>query len=207
MSFFPFNPNVPAARRMQSDVPGLYTERFFGCRYHLTAAEAAVNDDDYFVVSVDMKVGEYTLAKTVMPGNVARNIIVTQTKTDTEDTNGTIVIVGTDLAGNAITETLTPKDGTVVAGAKCFRAITSMTGVGWAVDAVQGTKDKVKIGFGSKIGLPDLLESNTVFFAVLGGTREAVAPTVTSSTTALESNGVTLASALNGTAVDICYAV
>lgn len=207
MSFFPFNPNVPAARNMQSDVLGLYTQQFFGARYALTAAEAATADVDYFVVSVDMKVGAYTLAHTTMPGNVARNVTVTQTAVGTEDTNGTVVVVGTDLAGNAITETLTPNDGATVAGTKAFRTITSITGVDWVIDGVEGTKDKITVGFGDIIGLPDLLPCNSVIFATLNGVREAVAPAVAVSTTALEGNTVDLDSALNGTPVVIYYGV
>jgi hypothetical protein len=207
MSFFPFNPNVPAARNMQSDVLGLYTQQFFGARYALTAAEAATADVDYFVVSVDMKVGAYTLANTVMPGNCARNVTVTQTAVGTEDTNGTVVVVGTDLAGNAITETLTPNDGATVAGTKAFRTLTSITGAGWAVDGAEKTNDKVTVGFGDIIGLPDLLPCNSVIFATLNGVREAAGPAVTFSTTALEDNTVDLTSALNGTPVVIYYGV
>jgi hypothetical protein len=207
MSFFPFNPNVTAARRMQSDVPGLYTTQVYGVKYSLTAAEAAVADVDYFVASADMKVGAYTLANTTMLGNCARNVTVTQTAVGTEDTNGTVVVNGTDLAGNAITETLTPNAGVTVAGTKAFRTVTSVTGAGWVIDGVEATKDTVTVGFGDIIGLPDLLPTNSVLVAALGGTKEAVDPAVTVSTTNLEDNTVDLASALNGSAVDIYYVV
>lgn len=207
MSFFPFNPNVPTARRMQSDVPDIYTHKVFGARYRLSAAEAAVADVDYFVTSVDMKVGAYTLAQNTMPGNCARNVTVTQTAVGTEDTNGTVVVNGTDLAGDAITETLTPNAGATVAGAKAFRTVTSVTGADWVIDGVEATKDTVTVGFGDIIGLPDLLETNTVLLASLAGVKEAVAPAVTTSTTALEDNTVDLNSVLNGSIVDIYYVV
>ena len=206
MSFFPFNPNVPAARNMQSDVPGLLTRQFFGTRYALTAAEAATADVDYFVASADMKLGAYTLANTTMPGACARNVTVTQTITNTaEDTNGTIVVVGTDLAGNAITETLTPDGGATKEGVKAFRTVTSITGVGWAING--DDEDTVTLGFGDVIGLPDMLSVNSVLFAFLNGVREAVAPAVTFSTTLLENNTVDLATALNGSPVEIYYGV
>ena len=206
MSFFPFNPNVPAARNMQSDVPGLLTRQFFGTRYALTAAEAATADVDFFVASTDMKVGAYVLANTTMPGTCARNVTVTQTITNAaEDTNGTIVVVGTDLAGDAITETLTPNGGATVAGAKAFRTVTSITGVGWVINGAD--EDTVTLGFGDAIGLPDMLAADSVLLCTLNGVREAVAPTVTFSTTVLDLNTVDLASALNGTAVEIYYGV
>lgn len=204
MGFYPLNPNVPAARGMQSDVPGLSVTYGLVAHYALTAAEAATADVDYFVASTDMKVGDYTLAATTMPGNCARNVTVTQTATSTEDTNGTVTVEGTDLAGDVITEVITPDAGVTKAGAKAFRTVTKITGAGWVV--ADGA-DKITVGFGDVIGLPDLLSCNTVLLAAKGGTREGTAPTVTASATVLSTNTVDLSSALDGSAVDIYYVV
>ena len=200
-TLFPYNTNWQSgARKAQSDVPGVLTTLGTGVMY--SPGSPVVDDVDWYVASVDMKVGAYTLAHTA-PDVGARNVTVTQTAVDAEDTNGTIVIVGTDLAGNVITETLTPNAGATVAGAKCFATITSITGVGWVTD---GGKDKVTLGFGSLIGLPDkLTDTAQVFAASLGNAREGTHPTVTVSATALESNTVDLNSALNGTPVKIYY--
>jgi len=205
-SLFPFNTNWRAgARKAQSDVPGVLTTLGTGVMY--TPGSPVLDDVDWYVASVDMKVGAYTLAHTA-PDVGARNVTVTQTATDTEDTNGTIVIVGTDLAGNAITETLTPNAGATVAGAKAFATITSITGAGWAVDGVEGTKDKITVGFGALIGLPDkLTDTAQVLAASLNNVRQATAPTVTVSTSVLASNTVDLDSALDGTPVKIYYLV
>ena len=201
MGFYPFNTN--RARRAQTDVHGVTTLMGAGVMY--TPGSPALDDVDWYVASVDMKVGAYTLAKTA-PDVGARNVTVTQTAVDAEDTNGTIVVVGKDLAGNTITETLTPKAGETVAGTKAFAEITSITGAGWAVDAIDGTKDKITVGFGALIGLPDKLSDTAqVFAASLGNVREGTHPTVTVSATALESNTVDLNSALNGTPVKIYY--
>jgi len=202
-TLFPFNTNWnPGARKAQSDAPGVLTTLGTGVMY--TPGSPVVDDVDWYVASVDMKVGAYTLAHTA-PDCGARNVTVTQTATDAEDTNGTIVIVGTDLAGNAITETLTPNDGATVAGAKCFATITSITGVGWVT---AGGKDKVTLGFGPIIGLPDkLTDTAQVLGASLNNVREGTFPTVTVSATALENNGVDLNSALNGSPVKIYYIV
>ncbi len=204
MSLFPFNTNWQAGnRKAQSDAPGILTTLQTAVMY--SPGSPAVDDVDWYVASVDMKVGAYTLAKTA-PDVGARNVTVTQTKQGTEDTNGTIVVVGEDLAGNAITETLTPNDGATVAGAKCFAKITSITGVGWVIDGVEGTEDKITVGFGALIGLPDKLSDQTqVLGASLNNVREATSPTVTVSASALESNTVDLNSALNGTPVKVYY--
>ncbi|MNR21829.1 hypothetical protein D3C85_1387520 [compost metagenome] len=71
------------------------------------------------------------------------------------------------------------------------------------IPAHDGTGATTSIGFGAKLGLPYKLAHNTVLHAFRGDTREGTAPTVTTSATAVESNTVTLNSALNGTAVDV----
>ena len=201
MGFYPFNTN--RARRAQTDVHGVTTLMGAGVMY--TPGRPVVDDADWYVASVDMKVGAYTLAKTA-PDVGARNVTVTQTAVDTEDTNGTIVVVGKDLAGNTITETITPNDGETVAGTKAFAEITSITGAGWAVDGVEGKKDKVTVGFGALIGLPDKLSDTAqVLAASLNNVKEANAPTVTVSASALELNTVDLSSALNGSPVKVYY--
>jgi len=125
----------------------------------------------------------------------------------TEDTNGTIVVVGKDLAGNTITETLTPDAGKTVAGAKAFAEITSITGAGWVIDGSEGTADKITVGFGAIIGLPDkLTDAAQILTASLNNVMDAISAR-SASASALESNTVTLTSALNGTPVKIYYLV
>lgn len=198
MSFYPYNTNI--ALRAQTDVPGKFTVRGTGVMY--SPGSPVVDDVDWYVASVDMKVGAYTLAHTA-PDVGARNVTVTQTAVDAEDTNGTIVVVGTDLAGNVISETLTPNAGETVAGTKAFATITSITGAGWVTG---GGADKITVGFGALIGLPDkLTDTAQVLAASLNNVKEANAPTVTVSASALELNTVDLSSALNGSPVKIYY--
>jgi hypothetical protein len=203
VSLYPFNTNW-RTRKAQSDVPGILTTLGAGVMY--TPGSPALDDVDWFVASVDMKVGAYTLAHTA-PDVGARNVTVTQTATGTEDTNGTIVVVGKDLAGNEITETLTPNAGATVAGAKAFASITSITGVGWVIDGSEGTEDKITVGFGAIIGLPDkLTDAAQILTASLNNAVDAITAR-SASASALESNTVTLTSALNGTPVKIYYLV
>jgi hypothetical protein len=201
MSLYPFNTNW-GPRRAQSDVPGTLTT--LGAVVMYSPGSPALDDADWYVASVDMKVGAYTLAHTA-PDVGARNVTVTQTAVDAEDTNGTIVVVGKDLAGNTITETLTPNAGETVAGTKAFAEITSITGAGWVTG---GGADKITVGFGALIGLPDkLTDTAQVLAASLNNAKEANAPTVTVSPTALELNTVDLSSALNGKPVKVYYIV
>jgi hypothetical protein len=100
-------------------------------------------DDDKIVTSVDMKVGAYTIAaQPIAPCLLS----VTVTAGATADTMGTIAFVGTDINGAAVTDTVTLIAGSTVYTTKEFKTVTSATGAGWIIDAVEGTKDTVKIG-------------------------------------------------------------
>lgn len=88
-------------------------------------------------------------------------------------------------------------------------AVTNGTCEGLTPDATSDNTtagvvaDIVTIGTTDILGLPYKLAHNTVLEAYLNNAKEAVAPTVTVSTSALESNTVDLANALNGNAVDV----
>lgn len=133
-----------------------------------------VADDDRITVSVDMKVGSYTLA--AQP-DVARNITVTVTAVGTADTMGTITVTGTNAIGQVITEAIVPVAGSTVAGLKAFKTVTSVVGAGWVIDAVEGTKDTIKIGVGTVLGLPIKIATGDCLLSVLGVAY--VVPTVT----------------------------
>lgn len=116
-----------------------------------------------------------------------------------------VVVAGTNYAGDSISETLpafTVDTAGTVQGSKAFKTVTSIT-----IPAHDGTGATTAVGFNEKLGLPDKLPTNTVLFASLGGTREGTAPTVTASASALESNTVDLNSALNSSEVKIFYVV
>jgi hypothetical protein len=92
------------------------------------------------VTSVNMKVGAYTVANASPAWSGGALITVTHTQVGgVTDTLGTIDIVGTDLNGQTITETITPLDGTVATGTKIFRSVTSATGVGWVINTGNDT--------------------------------------------------------------------
>jgi hypothetical protein len=111
-------------------------------RWSGTVTLLAAADVDKLVTSVDMKVGTYTIAaQPLAPSRVS----VSVTAVGTADTLGTIVVVGT-VRGVTDSETITPVAGSAVYGNKYFESITSITGVGWAVDEVEATKDSITVG-------------------------------------------------------------
>jgi hypothetical protein len=203
MGFYPFNPNL-VGDRQQTDA-GLLIDRCHLAHYRVASPLAAVAN--HYVVSGDMKVGAYALANDRPGDGSARSVVATRTVVDTADTAGTLVITGTDLAGNVITETINVgANGIAVPTARAFATVTSIVGAGWVIGGTD--EDTIVVGFGNLVGLPDLLPHNTVLAVCLNNVREAVAPTVTCSTTVLALNTVTLASALvNAQPIDVYYIV
>jgi hypothetical protein len=135
----------------------------------------AVASTNAIVSSASMRVGTYTVADTTPDGTIPRNITVTHTAVSTADTLGTIVVAGTDADGTAITETLTPVNGSVATGAKAFKTVTSVTGVGWVVNS---GADSVVVGFGGLVGLPVVLpDATNTALTTLGTTVAASATT------------------------------
>lgn len=130
--------------------------------------------------------------------DVPRNLTV---KGNDSNVSGDVVIEGTNIAGEAITETIALNGSNVVAGNKAFKTVTLITLPKYDT----ANTERVRVGVGSKIGLPVKLGRNTVLAAFLGGARETTAPTVTVSASALENNTVTLNSALNGSPVIVDY--
>lgn len=97
-----------------------------------------------FVTSTNMKVGAYTIANASPVWSGGCLVTVTHTQVGgVTDTLGTIVVVGTSLTGQALTETITPLESTVATGTKIFRTVTSVTGVGWVIDT---TEDTIVVG-------------------------------------------------------------
>jgi hypothetical protein len=111
---------------------------------NIAATTAAVTNR--IVASANMKVGTYTIANASPAWAGGALITCTATAGATADTMGTLVVVGKDLHGAAITETLTPDTAGIVTGTKVFRSVTSVTGVGWAIDAVEATNDTIVVG-------------------------------------------------------------
>ncbi len=204
-SLFPFNTNW--LRKAQTDVgPAIKSDLLSPVCY--SPGSPAVSDDDRFVVNTNMKVGAYTVAVGTMPeAAIARKLLITVTQVGgVNDTMGTLAIVGTDIAGNALSETIAPTAAGAVETLNAFKTVTSITGAGWVRDAGAGSEDTIKIGTSESLGLPDKLSDTAqVLCASLAAVKEATAPTVVVHATTLAKNTVNLNSVLNGTAVKIYY--
>lgn len=203
MPLFPFNTNW--TRNAQAD-DGSSSNTLLSPVLYAPGA-LAVSDDDRFVVSANMKVGDYTVAVGTMPeAAVARKLLITVTQVGgVNDTMGTLTIVGTDVSGAALTESVAPTANSTKETANAYKTVTSITGVGWVINT---GNDTIKIGTSETIGLPDKLSDTAqVLFASHNGTKEATAPTITVDSSVLAKNTFNLNTALDGSVVKIYYLV
>jgi len=131
--------------------------------------------------------------------DVPRNVTATTDGTAADIKAVQVIVTGTNIFDVAITETLpvfTVNTKTTVVGSKAFKTVTSVT-----LPVHDGTGATTSVGLGAKLGMPVLAARNNVFRAFLANVTEGTAPTVAVSASAIESNTVTLNSALDGTAV------
>lgn len=133
-----------------------------------------------------------------------RNLTVTPGGTTTDVATGNVVIAGTNIDDEEISENFAFLANATAAtvGAKAFKTITSIT-----IPIQDGAAATFAIGYADKLGLPDGLERNTVLKAYLNCVLEDTAPTVALGGVYIENNTVDLASALDGNDVDIYYIV
>jgi hypothetical protein len=132
---------------------------------------------------------------------IPRNITATAGGTATDIKAIQVIVEGTNVNGDVITETLpafTVNTAGTVVGNKAFMTVTKIT-----IPAHDGTGATTAIGTGAKLAIPFKLAHNTVIRAVFDNTVEATAPTVAVSATEVESNTFTLNTALNAKDVDV----
>lgn len=131
--------------------------------------------------------------------DVARNIVLTTGGTTASCGPVTAVVTGTNILGASISEnfTITSAQNGATTGAKAFASVSNV-----ALPAMQSTGCTVSVGVGTKLGMKRCMASAAYFnHAAIGGVKEATAPTVVASASAVESNTATLSTTLNGTDV------
>lgn len=107
-------------------------------RTNLAASTAAVTNR--LVTSTNMKVGAYTVVNSGLAAHGAGfTVTATITPVTGNDTVGTLVVVGKNLAGQTVTETITLTAGTGGSGTQIFKSVTSITGAGWVINVGNDT--------------------------------------------------------------------
>ena len=141
-----------------------------GYTFSNTAATTAAVTNR-LVTTTNMKVGAYTVANASAVWGGGFLVTATISAVTGNDTAGTLAIVGTNLAGQAQTETITLTDGVGGTGAKIFRTVTSVTGAGWVINTGNDTivvgvaAGNIVAGSGGTIG--GILVNNSVAAAIV----------------------------------------
>lgn len=198
MSLYALNQEL--GQRIQSDVPSVNPPIGNIANFQVEAAKATAGTTTAITALFATSTATTVVTTGITNPTTPRNITATTDGTAGDIKAVQVIIEGTNYLDEVITETLpvfTVDTKTTVIGNKAFKTITKIT-----VPAMDGAGATVSIGVGEKLGLPYKLSHNTVMFAFLNLTREATAPTVTVSATAIESNTIDLNSALNGTVVN-----
>jgi hypothetical protein len=115
----------------------------------VTSVQAAA-DDNLIVTTVDMKVGEYTVA--AQPTSPSKIGFKVTTVGDVDLAMGTITVVGTDVRDIAITEVVVPISGSTVWTTRYFKTITTITGAGWTRSA-DTQEDTIIVGIPATGGI------------------------------------------------------
>jgi len=189
----------PRNGRLKTDA-SIDVSRAFLAHFQVAAADAVVASTTGVHAAVTDTGESQEITTGITSPAIPRNITVTAGGTATDIKAIQVIVAGTNYADEAITETLpafTVDTAGTVTGSKAFKTVTSIT-----IPAHDGTGATTAIGFGAKLGLPYKLTHNTVLAAYLDNAKEATAPTVTVSSTAIESNTMTLNTALSGKVVD-----
>lgn len=195
MDLFPFNPDSQRLKTNSDPV-----DQAFIAHFQVSSANAVASDTDGVHASVSLTASAQAVTTGIANPAVPRNITVTGSAAGIA---GNVTVTGTNYAGNAITETIALSGASTVAGTKAFKTVVSI-----AFPAKTNTSgDAVTVGFGSVLGLPFKLAHNTAIAAYLDNTKESTAPTVTTSASALESNTISLSSALSGKVVDAYFMI
>ncbi len=114
--------NHKRGQTIQTDAPGVSVDRFFGARYHIAAADAVAADAAGIMAATNLDVAKSITTGLSQPA-VPRNA---QIDGNVSGITGNVKVYGTNMAGDAIDETLAANGTTNVVGAKAFASFTKV---------------------------------------------------------------------------------
>lgn len=190
---------------LSTDVYGISLKELRLGKLALSAAEGAAADVDAILdgqASAADKVT--TVTKFLAQPPYPRNLTITPGGTTADVKAGSITVTGTNIKNEVISEDFAFLENATAAtvGAKAFKSVTSVV-----IPAQDGAGATFDVGFGDKLGLPFMADENTVIQVVVDGVIETTAPTVVFDVDEIEKNTVDLNSALDGSIVEIIFAL
>ena len=106
-----------------TDAEGYGIPRAFLAHYHIDAEDATAESDDGILTATDLDATAKSIAAGFNNPAVPRNVKV---KGNASGVNNDVKVYGTNFAGEAINETITPNGTTAVAGDLAFKTITKV---------------------------------------------------------------------------------
>lgn len=114
------------------------------------APKAAENDDIHALITLPAS-GTTEVTTAITNPDVPRTVRI---KGNATGIAGDVVIEGTDMLGNAISDTIVAADDSAVDGVKAFKTITKIT-----VPARTQSGDKISVGLGPNLGLDNYCDA------------------------------------------------
>ena len=148
-------------------------------------------DTDYVHAAITQTTAAQTITAAITSPDVPRNITITGSASGI---TGNVVINGTNIRGDTISETIALSGASTVAGTKAFQTVTSVV----VPIKTHTSGDTVEIGIGSKIGIRHkLYNSAQVALSLFDGSADEGSTTVSATDVSL--NTYTPAGVLDGT--------
>lgn len=159
-----------------------------------SATEAAAAATDGVHASITATTSPQTITTGITDPPCARNITITCAKGGESNMSGDVVITGTNIFDEVITETIAEGADGTYQGNLAFKTVTSIL-----VPVRVQADDAITVGYGDKLGLSFYLNyKDQVIQCSLDNTIEATRATVVADTDEIEKNTIDLNSALDG---------
>lgn len=183
-----------------TDVYGVNVDHAKIGHIFISEAEAIAADTDGIHVAIAGTDKAQTITTDISNPPYPRNITLDIGGTAGDVKAGDIVVYGTNICDELISETFTLVDDTDTdqVGDLAFKTVNKIV-----IPAQDGTGATFTFGFGDKLGLPFKLDRNTVILTMHNKTAESNAPTVAVDADEIEKNTIDLNTALNGKEVDV----
>lgn len=187
---------------LRTDVYGIAVNKASVAHIYLTKEQACAADDDGVHAAITADNSEDTVVDDEFTNPpYPRNLTITPGGTTGDVKKSDIVVEGTNIKDEPITETFSFEADatTATVGNKAFKTVTKVT-----IPAQDGAGATFKIGWGDKLGLPFKISGKPLVFALHNGVPETTAPTLATDDDEIEKNTIDLNSALhNDKSVDI----
>lgn len=179
--------------KLTSDVYGILVDEMRVAHIGLSAAQTVASDPDGLIDAKALTAAAQTITTFENDMPYARNITVVASAA----TTSVVTIYGTNLADDPISESITMDGASAKAGAKAFKTVTSIV-----LPIAEGV-ETVDVGWGEKLGLPYMMATKPLAFALDDGAIETTAPVVTVDSDELEKNVIDLHTDMDGSVIDI----